>query len=167
MRTVCCGTGMHERLQIETIVDALHAPRGLRKARAEVTGGVIAHRHDETGVMREARTARDAFILLAEDVIGVGGEAVAQAIKFPEPPARTRADTGEMRVRMTHARRQLPQAVADPRGFIDAIFVRALAPLTQREHNALGEEVRVLPLEHLFNEQIFGRQEMDTLRQAG
>ncbi len=165
-RAIRSSAGFHEGLQIEPVVHALNALGRVGEARAQITRGVVAHGDHQAGVPGKHAAAGDALALLAEDVVGVGGEAVAEAVELPKPPAGPGADAGKVRVRMAHGRGEFAEAVPNPSGLIDAVLVRSLSPMTQGEHDALWEEIRVLPREHLLDEQILGRKEVDALRQV-
>lgn len=134
----------------------------------ELAGGEIAHRYHETGIPDQLGAAGNGLRLIAEDVVGVGGEAEAGAVELSQPPAGARADAREVGVGVPGGiAAHLLQHVANVGCLIHPHLVRAVSPLAEREHHALGQQIGFLPLLDELDETLLLREEVHPVHQLG
>jgi hypothetical protein len=152
-------------LDFEAVVNALDFPRGLGKARRQPARAEIAHRDDENGVPDQPIKSQIDLRLDTKDVIGMSGETESEVVTVVHPPADARADAGKMRVCVPNAGCTHP--LADVGRFVNAHFIRPLAPMPEAEDDLLRKPVGVFfPLDDL-DEFLFRRQKMNAFVQVG
>ena len=129
---------LEERGEVEAVVDAVNAGGGGGVMLAEPGGGVVADGDDGGGVGDEAGELEVAGVVGAKEVVGVAGEAVAEAVGLADPPGGAGGEAGEVSVDVVHLGGA--EFVPDPSGFVEAGFVGSGTPVAEGEDEGLREE---------------------------
>lgn len=157
--------GALEWAEIESVVNAPDPCGGGGKPVVKIARSVVADGDDQAGIARERFGFWMHVTGVAEDVVGMGGEAVAEAVKFAQPPAGAGSHASEVGVGVVDTGTQLAHAMADPGGFINAQFVGAVVPVSEGEHDALRKPVLFFELEDFFDQLIFRRQKVNLVEE--
>jgi len=162
------GAGVDQGLEIEAIVDAFD-PGGVGgELVAELVGGEVADGDDEGSVVEEAVEGGALGFGFAEDVVGVGGEAGAEAGEPAQPPGGAGADAGEVGVDVAGSGgAQCGEVLGDPCGLIDAGFVGLIGPVAEGDADAAGEGVGVFPGADLGDEFVGWGEKDDAVKEFG
>ena len=160
------GAGVDEGLEVEAVVDAVDAGGDGGVLGAELVGGEVADGGDEGRVEEEAIEVGALGFGGAEDVVGVGGEAGAQAGELAEPPAGAGANACEVGVDVAGGvGAEGGEVFGDPGGFVNAGFVRLIGPMAEGDADAAGEGVGVFPGADLGGEVVGWGEEVDAVEE--